>query len=241
MPTSSHATRSHAALSFFSRFLTLPWRLGLGLAAGVLVAVLAPDTLGTLVRAVAVWDGFALTTLALMVLNMRLADVEDIRRIAASEDFTRAAASTVVITGALASLVAVVGLLGTLKHLPEEAKALHLGLGIGAVVLAWALVHCVFTLRYAHTYYDTNDQGQDCGGLTFPDDADKTDAEPKLEPNYLDFAYFAFVIGMTAQTADIGISSRTIRGTALLHGLISFLFNTAIVALTIGTVGGMLS
>ncbi|GAB3577293.1 DUF1345 domain-containing protein [Hymenobacter daeguensis] len=239
MPTPSPATRLQA--SFFSRFLSLPWRLGLGLTAGALVAGLSPVGMGWLTRAVAGWDGFALVTLSLLVLNMRLADVEDIRRVAASEDFTRAAASTVVIAGALASLVAVVGLLGTLKSLPQQAKALHLSLGIGAVALAWTLVHCVFTLRYAHSYYDTNDQGHDCGGLTFPDDASKADGEPPLEPNYLDFAYFSFVIGMTAQTADIGISSRTIRGTALLHGLIAFLFNTAIVALTIGTIGGMLN
>jgi uncharacterized membrane protein len=233
--------RAHAAPSFFHRFLALPWRLGLGAAAGALVVGLAPGTLGPLVRAVAGWDGFALVTLALMVLNMRLADVEDIRRVAASEDFTRAAASTVVVAGALASLVAVVGLLGTLKNLPERVKALHLGLGIGAVALAWTLVHCVFTLRYAHAYYDADEKGHDRGGLTFPDDAGLDATQPRLEPNYLDFAYFAFVVGMTAQTADIGISSRAIRGTALLHGLISFLFNTAIVALTIGTIGGMLN
>ena len=239
MPIAAKPVR--VAPSFFRHLLALPWRLGLGAAAGTLVAVLAPGAPGPLVRAVAGWDGFALVTLALMVLNMRLADVEDIRRVAASEDFTRAAASAVVVTGALASLVAVVGLLGTLKGLPQQAKFLHLGLGVGAVVLAWALVHCVFTLRYAHTYYDTDAQGRDRGGLTFPDDAGKADSAPPLEPNYLDFAYFAFVIGMTAQTADIGISSRAIRGTALLHGLISFLFNTAIVALTIGTIGGMIS
>lgn len=239
MSIASQATP--AARSFFHRFLALPWRLGLGAAAGALVIGLAPGTLGPLVRAVAGWDGFALVTLALMVLNMRLADVEDIRRVAASEDFTRAAASAVVVAGALASLVAVVGLRGTLKGLPEHVKALHLGLGIGAVALAWTLVHCVFTLRYAHAYYDTDEKGHDRRGLTFPDDADKADSAPRLEPNYLDFAYFAFVIGMTAQTADIGISSRAIRGTALLHGLISFLFNTVIVALTIGTIGGMLS
>lgn len=241
MPTPSNPASPKEAAPFFSRFLSLPWRLALGLAAGVLAARLPLGELGWLTRAVAGWDGFALVTLCLMGLNMRLADVEDIRRLAASEDLPRVATSVVVIAGALASLVAVVGLLGTLKNLPDQAKSLHLGLGIGAVVLAWLLVHCVFTLRYAHAYYDTNDQGEDCGGLTFPDDANKADSEPKLEPNYLDFAYFSFVIGMTAQTADIGISSRTIRGTALLHGLISFLFNTAIVALTIGTIGGMLS
>ena len=111
---------------------------------------------------------------------------------------------------------------------------------MGAVALAWTLVHCVFTLRYAHAYYDADDQGNDEGGLVFPDDIGK-DCKDKLQPNYLDFAYFAFVVGMTAQTADIGISSRDIRRIALLHSIISFVFNTAIVALTIGTIGGVLN
>ena len=233
-------TAPKSAPNPYSRFLRLPWRLGLGAVAGAGAVFLAPVSLGPLARAVAGWDGFAAISLILILLSMRLADVDDIRRVAASEDFTRSAASFVVIGGALASLVAVVTLLGTLKGLPEKTKALHLSLGIGAVALAWSLVHCVFTLRYAHAYYDTDDQGHDYGGLVFPDDTGK-DSQDLLQPNYLDFAYFSFVIGMTAQTADIGISSRHIRRTALLHSLISFLFNTAIVALTIGTVGGMLN
>ena len=229
-----------SAPNFFHRFLTLPWRLALAVVGGGLAAWLAPDSLAPLARAVAGWDGFAATSLALILISMYLADVEDIRRVAAGEDLPRTAASIVVIGGAMASLVAVVSLLGSLKGLPDEAKAVHLALGLGAVALSWSLVHSVYTLRYAHTYYDANEQGSDCGGLVFPDDTGKAD-EDKLEPNYLDFAYFAFVIGMTAQTADVGISSRAIRRTALLHSLISFLFNTAIVALTIGTVGGMLN
>ena len=240
MSKSTKSAVPNSTPSPFRRFLLFPWRLGLGAIAGGLAFFFAPESLGALARIVAVWDGFAATSLLLIVLNMRLADVEDIRRVAASEDFTRSAASAVVIGGALASLVAVVSLLSTLKDLPERAKALHLSLGLGAVVLAWTLVHSVFTLRYAHAYYDTDDQGKDFGGLVFPDDTGKDDQD-KLEPNYLDFAYFSFVIGMTAQTADIGISSRHIRRTALLHSLISFLFNTAIVALTIGTIGGMLN
>ena len=208
--------------------------------AGTLAAWLAPPALSPLARTVAGWDGFALVSLVLMLLSMQRDDVEDIRRVAASEDLTRAAAFAVVIGGALASLVAVVSLLATLKGLPEKAKALHLALGVGAVALSWALLHCVFTLRYAHAYYDTDDAGADFGGLVFPDDTGKADGD-KLQPNYLDFAYFSFVIGMTAQTADVGISSRHLRRTALLHCIVSYLFNTAIVALTIGTIGGMLN
>lgn len=220
------------------RLARLQWRLALGVAVGALAAWLAPASMGTLARAVAGWDGFAAVNLFLILAAMRTADTDDIRRVAASDDLPRTVAFLVVVGAALASLVAVVGLLGTLKDVPKEDKALHLALGLGAVALAWTLVHCVFTLRYAHSYYDADEQGQDQGGLVFPDDGAK---DKKIEPNYLDFAYFSFVVGMTAQTADISISSREIRAIALLHGLISFLFNTAIVALTIGTIGGVLS
>jgi uncharacterized membrane protein len=90
----------------------------------------------------------------------------------------------------------------------------------------------VFTLRYAHAYYDADDDGSDMGGLDFPGN------DP--EPDYLDIAYFAFVVGMTAQTADVSISSRTQRRIALLHGLISFVFNTTLVALVISGIAGVL-
>ncbi|MFD1468498.1 DUF1345 domain-containing protein [Hymenobacter caeli] len=239
-PASAPAPVAKAVPAPWRTILRLPWRLGLATGAAGLAVWLAPAALGPLARAVAGWDAFAAVMLGLILVNMRVADVDDIRQVAASDDLPRTAASFVVLAGALASLVAVVGLLGTLKNLPEAAKALHLVLGVGAVALAWLLVHCVFTLRYAHSYYDADEQGHDQGGLVFPDDAGKDDQD-KMEPNYLDFAYFSFVVGMTAQTADIGISNRDIRKIALLHGLISFLFNTAIVALTIGTIGGVLN
>jgi uncharacterized membrane protein len=147
------------------RLVRLEWRFALGAAVGALAAWLAPTSMGTLARAVAAWDGFAAVNLFLILAAMRTADTDDIRRVAASSDLPRTVAFLVVIGAALASLVAVVGLLGTLKDVPKAAKALHLALGLGAVALAWTLVHCVFTLRYAHTYYDADEQGHDQGGL----------------------------------------------------------------------------
>ncbi|WP_167852152.1 DUF1345 domain-containing protein [Hymenobacter elongatus] len=88
----------------------------------------------------------------------------------------------------------------------------------------------VFTLRYAHLYYDAATHG-DTGGLEFPG------PEP---PDYLDFAYFSFVVSMTAQTADISISGRPLRRLALLHGILWFGFNTAVVALSISGLAGVL-
>lgn len=216
------------------------WRLALGVAVGVAAALLAPAPLGSLTRVVVGWVGFAATDLVLILLGMWQADTDDIRRVAASEDLPRTQGFVLVVGAALASLGAVVGLMGSLKGLSKDLRVLHVVLSVAAVMLAWALVQLVFTLRYAHTYYNADEAtGHDTGGLVFPDDQGNANA-PSLTPNYVDFAYFAFVIGMTAQTADIGIANRELRRTALLHGLIAFIFNTVIVALTIGTLGGLL-
>ena len=225
----------------WARIVDVRWRLALALGVGVSVALLAPALLGTLARVVVGWVGFAATDLTLILLGMWQADTDDIRRVASSEDLPRTQAFVLVVGAALASLGAVVGLMGSLKGISKDLRALHVVLSIAAVVLAWTLVHLVFTLRYAHTYYNADEEtGQDTGGLVFPDDQGN-EGGPKLMPNYVDFAYFAFIIGMTAQTADIGIGNRALRRVSLLHSLIAFVFNTAIVALTIGSIGGLLN
>ena len=217
------------------------WRLALALIIGVAAALLAPHLLGSLARVVVGWVGFAATDLTLIILGMWQADTDDIRRVAASEDLPRTQAFVLVVGAAMASLGAVVGLMGSLKGLSKDLREVHVMLSVAAVVLAWTLVHLVFTLRYAHAYYDADEEtGQDTGGLVFPDDQGK-DQGSWLRPNYVDFAYFSFIIGMTAQTADIGIGSRELRRVSLLHSLIAFIFNTVIVALTIGTLGGLLN
>jgi uncharacterized membrane protein len=107
-------------------------------------------------------------------------------------------------------------------------------LSAAAILLSWMLVHTLFTLRYAHHYYadaHTKAEGQTVGGLLFPGDEN---------PDFLDFAYFSFIIGMTCQVSDVQISSRAIRRLALVHGFITFGFNTAIVAMLVNIVAGLL-
>lgn len=146
-----------------------------------------------------------------------------IRRVARMEDPSRVLSLVLVVLGAAAALLAVLVLLQSSMEMESQLKKGAIVLAVSAVVLAWGLIHTVFTLRYAHLYHGAED-GK--GGLQFPGD--------ESCPEYLDFAYFAFVIGMTAQTSDIGITSRRMRMNALIHGLISFAFNTAVVALSIG-------
>lgn len=213
--------------------LTPVHRLLLGLALGGLAWGLAPASLGTLGRFVAAWDVYAGSTLLLIAALVATADAGHIRRIATAEDNSRALASAFILAASLASLLAVLALSRTVHDLPPAETAWRVGLSIGAVVEAWLLVHTVFTLRYAHQYYDdAGPGGQDARGIDFPGG--------DFEPDYLDFAYFAFTIGMAAQTADVSISGRLPRRTALLHSLISFSFNTAVVALSISALGALL-
>lgn len=205
----------------------------LGLALAAVAWALAPAGMDAISRWVAAWDVYAATALLLIGAAMFTADAATIRQVANSEDPSRALAFVFVLVAALASLLAVVALLGTMKGQAGGLFARHVVLSIAAVLEGWLLVHTVFTLRYAHIYYDADDAaGGDTGGLGFPGDP--------AEPDYLDFAYFAFTIGMAAQTADVTIPGRRQRRTALLHALISFGFNTAIVALSISAIGGLL-
>jgi uncharacterized membrane protein len=209
-------------------------RLLLGLAAAVAGWYWVPTGLGaassTISHLVAAWDSFGVVTLALLWAAIFTADADRIRAVAASEDLGRAVSFIFVLVAAGASLLGVLVLLKSIHNLSPVALAQHIALSIVAVGTAWLLVHTVFTLRYAHVYYDANPDGSDLGGLDFPGH------DP--EPDYLDMAYFAFVIGMTAQTADISISGRHLRRLALLHGLLSFVFNTTLVALVISGVAG---
>ena len=102
-------------------------------------------------------------------------------------------------------------------------------LGVG---LSWFLLHTIFTIRYTHLFYDFSDMksGTHFGGLDFP---------KEKEPDYIDFAYFSFIIGMTFQVSDVQVTSRRIRRLVLMHGLISFVFNAIIVALTISILANL--
>ena len=204
----------------------------MALVVGVVAWALSPGHYQPLVRLVVGWDMFAVVALGLVWSSIYTADAARIRAVAASEDLSRFLSFVFVLVAAAASLLAVVVLLSTSHGLSPTVLALHIGLSIVAVGGSWLLVHTVFTLRYAHIYYDADEHGHDVGGLDFPGGA--------KEPDYLDMAYFSFVIGMTAQTADVSISGYRQRRLALLHGLISFGFNTALIALVISGIGGVL-
>lgn len=179
------------------------------------------------------WNAFASTIILLCWIRIVFADVRTVVRSAKLQDAGRTAIFLFVIAAACASLFAVAFLLGTAKGLHGRALTGHILLAAGTVVCSWFLVHTVFTMHYAHGYYRQAETGEGIEkghGLDFPG---------KHEPDFLDFAYFSFVIGMTFQVSDVQISSRRLRRLALVHGILSFAFNTVILAFAINLVSGL--
>ena len=130
------------------------------------------------------------------------------------------------------SFIAIFGEFSVTKSLQDADKILHVGLVAATLLLSWLMTHTSFAIRYAHEYYAVDLGGPTIdGGLVFPGDE---------MPDYFDFFYFALVLGMTFQVSDVQITSRKLRRLATAHGLLGFLFNTIIVALTVNIAASML-
>jgi uncharacterized membrane protein len=145
-------------------------------------------------------------------------------RHAAVEDLSRSTADLVLILASVTSLIGVGLSLLEASDTEGLEKAMIVAVASVSVILSWATVHTVFTLRYARLYYAGG------GGIDFNGDR---------APAYTDFAYLAFTIGMTYQVSDTSIASKAIRRTALRHAYMSYMFGTVVVAMTINVVAGL--
>jgi uncharacterized membrane protein len=135
-----------------------------------------------------------------------------------------------------AATVSLVALGFTLQRAPQETPAAlgaRLALAGLTVVTSWMLTHVMFALHYAHHYYGDGPApgDDDRGGLAFPGEE---------QPDYWDFLYFSFVVGMTCQVSDVQVTSPAMRRITLLHGVLSFFFNTVILALSVNLLAGAL-
>lgn len=204
-------------------------RLMLGFAVAVALIVFLPWDWKTATRLLLAWDLGVLTYLIAALRVMGRSDVHRIRRRAALQDEGQTIMLVLTVAAAVASLGAIGAELATVKSLPREWQTLHVVLAFATIALSWTFIHLIFALHYAHEFYD--EQEHRGGGLTFPG------TEP---PDYWDFVYFSFVIGMTSQVSDVAITSKAIRRTATAHGILSFVFNVAILALSVGTAGTVL-
>ncbi len=202
-------------------------KLVISLVAGIVCFLfLMPVPMGFITRLMISWETLCIFFIILSWITFYVFNPRDIRKLAKVQDESRVAIFILVLIAILSSLLAIIILLTNKNPGGIEHKEIRAAIYISGIVCSWFLLHTMFALRYAHLYYsnDEDTPEEHAGGLNFPDEE---------MPCYMDFAYFSFVIGMTFQVSDVTINSRRIRAIVLLHALLSFMFNTVIVALTI--------
>jgi uncharacterized membrane protein len=218
-PSPSHRRR----LTYPLRVIWARPRLFISAAVGLIVIALLPHAWSIPTRMLCGWDAGIALYLLLVYTLMARSETGHIRGNALRQDEGRVAMLVLTVFAALASLGAILGELGTGQvtgHTVARTPA-QLALATVTIVLSWGFIHTIFALHYAHDYY--GDRG-DKRCLAFPNE----DA-----PDYWDFVYFSFVIGMTSQVSDVAVASRSMRRTVAAHGIVSFLFNAALLALTV--------
>ncbi|WP_180277696.1 DUF1345 domain-containing protein [Nostoc sp. 'Peltigera malacea cyanobiont' DB3992] len=220
-------------LNLFKNFDSRP-RLIVAIGLAVLVLVILPDSLHLPTRILCAWNSGIDFFLAITWWKMTKANPEKIRRYAESEYEGHLAIFMLVIAAACASVLAIGFLLTDKKGLSTILLTLHVILSIMTIVGSWLLVHTMFAVQYAHSYYKyiiRNHSEEITGGLDFPDND---------HPDYWEFLYYSFVVGMTSQVSDVETRSAEMRRLTLLHGILSFFFNTTILAMTINIVASLI-
>jgi uncharacterized membrane protein len=217
----SEQMQYHRRLPMPIRIVRARPRLFISALVVVVAIALCPSDWRTATRLLVGWDVGLALYIGLLLHMMSVAEVRHIRMRAKLQDEGQITVLTLTAIAALASLGAIVALLGMSEAGNRDPS--HLTLAIVTIFLSWTFTHSMFALHYAHEFYDEN--GGKGGGLIFPGDL--------REPDYWDFVYFSFVIGMTSQVSDIAITCRPIRHTVSAHGVISFFFNVTLLALTV--------
>lgn len=200
-------------------------RLLVSALAGVVAGGLALLVLPWMLTPLVAWDVAAVIYIVWVFRAVWGLDAEQTSRHAVREDPTRASSDLVLLLAAVVSLGAVGAVIVRAGSGGGLAEGLQVGFSVLSVVASWTVVHTVYMLRYARVYYTGPD-----GGADFHQD------EP---PQYTDFAYIAFTVGMTFQVSDTELNAVAFRRNVLRHALLSYLFGTVIVALTINLVAGL--
>jgi uncharacterized membrane protein len=199
-------------------------RVLIAFAVGILTFSATVGFVGWEIAVLLGWYGEAMSYLLMVWTEVGGKDAEGTARLATAEDDSRFAADVTLLAAIVISLFVVAFVF---IQASREGGGEGIGVAVMALVsllLSWAEIHTVYTLRYAHLYY------RDGGGIDFHD-------EPA--PDYMDFAYVAFTVGMTYQVSDTNITSRAIRMSALRHALLSFVFGTGVIATTVNLIGSL--
>jgi uncharacterized membrane protein len=209
--------KRYGALWRWVRVVRARPRLFLSILLGLVIVLFTPADWRLATRTLAGWDIAVGVYLLFAVRLMTGCDANHIRRRAAFQDEGRFTILVLVVASALASLVAILAeLSGANRALPQ------LTLAGATILLSWTFMHTIFALHYAHAYY--GEKAAKGGGLSFPNEE---------TPDYWDFVYFSFVVGMTSQVSDVAVTSRPLRRLVGVHGVISFIFNVTLLALMV--------
>jgi len=226
-----------APLRRLRRIIVARPRLFASVLVAFVVFVLLPATIAPPIRFVIAWDCCAVAFMCLS-LTMMASSPEKLRYRAQIEDSSQWAILGLMVAATLASLLSIGFVLHDAKQQSGWAAIEHVVLAGGTILLSWFFAHLLFAIHYAHAYYGDDPDDEDssdgvgvAGGLAFPGEEN---------PDYWDFLYFSFVVGMTCQVSDVQVTGRIMRRLTLSHGIIAFLFNTVILALSINIVAGMM-
>ncbi|MCT9424497.1 DUF1345 domain-containing protein [Acinetobacter baumannii] len=177
------------------------------------------------------WNGSISLYLLHVWKLMRSADHSQMQQQAKKQDESKWVIMLIVLLAITMSLVAI---LVQLSQLPSGhyEKLGHVALALITIISAWLFMHTVFALHYAHDFYMALSRNEENGGLDFPGTE---------HPTYPDFLYFSYIIGTSAQTADVSITNKHMRLLNLFHAVLSFGFNTTILAICINVAAGFLT
>lgn len=234
--------RWYRPASILRSILSQP-RIYFAVLGGLITLAVLPDTLSASVQEAVAWITGGLIYLGVAGRSMVNCDSHTIAARSARLDDSRMVILAIVLLAIASSFVSIAGVINEAKEAAKHVKLWYLGLASATIVVSWAVTQVVFTLHYAHEYYqpDTSsnkdagasaDAGREhLGGLDFP-------GEP--HPDYWDFLYFATSIGAASQTSDVAIRSRALRRLVTVHAVISFFFNATVLALTINLAAGLI-
>ncbi|AYD47095.1 DUF1345 domain-containing protein [Arachidicoccus soli] len=216
--------------SFVNKLSALQ-KLVISIFSGVLAYFLFP--MKPLLHLVFSWDIVCICLLVLTWITFFTTPIQQIRLQAQKQDDSRIIIFILILIATSFSMFSVVEMIVG-SSTENRYETFYLSIGIGCMVLSWVLVHTIFAIRYAHLFYakDLIHNASHIGGLDFPGDT---------KPDFIDFAYFSFTLGMTFQVSDVEITGKHIRRLSLLHGLFSFAFNAIIIALSVNIISGLIS
>ncbi len=212
-----------------ARILVARRRLIFSIASGLVLLAVLPPSFRVATRFLLAWDLTSAIYVGAALWMINRSSVETCHARAALYDESDWVIVTLVVASSAASFVAIFAELAAIKsgHAPMVISLVVTG---ATVVLSWAFTHVIFTMHYANLYYHRHKPGAQ-SGLEFPGDR---------PPDYRDFLYYSFVIGCACQTADVNTVSPAMRRVTLIHGVIAFAFNTAILALMINVGASLL-